>query len=63
MHGLKHRLFYGYPGRRPVGCDNESGKGDHPHISDREECCRFTTPERLIADFLADVRRARGGQQ
>lgn len=46
--------------RRLVGYDNEVGKGDHRHIGDVETAYRFTTPEQLVADFLADVRRARG---
>lgn len=28
-HGLKYSLFYGRPGVRMVGHDNERGKGDH----------------------------------
>ncbi|GMW05252.1 MAG: hypothetical protein AMXMBFR8_00490 [Nevskiales bacterium] len=59
-HRLKYRLFYGRPSRRLVGYDNEAGKGDHRHIGDVETAYRFTTPEQLVADFLADVRRARG---
>ena len=27
-HGLKYSLFYGRPGVREVGYDNERGKGD-----------------------------------
>jgi hypothetical protein len=37
--------------------DNEAGKGDHVHIGDRERPYRFVDPDRLVADFLADVRR------
>jgi hypothetical protein len=59
-HSLKYRLFYGFPGQRLVGYDNEVGKGDHRHVGNREERYRFTTPEQLVADFLFDVRRARG---
>ncbi len=59
-HRMKYRLFYGMRGRRLVGYDNETGKGDHRHIEDVEMSYRFTTPEQLVADFLADVRRARG---
>ena len=61
-HSLKYSLFYGRQGVRLVGYDNESGKGDHRHYSDREEACEWSGPRRLIADFLADVRRIRGGQ-
>jgi len=59
-HRLKYRLFYGYPGRRLVGYDNERKKGDHRHIGGREEPYRFTTVEALIEAFLADVKAARG---
>jgi len=56
---LKYSLFYGYPGRRVVSYDNERGKGDHRHRGDLEEPYTFTTVEQLVADFLADVRKAR----
>ena len=59
-HRLKYSLFYGWPGRRLVGYDNERGKSDHRHIQGREETYTFSTPEQLIEDFLVDVRRARG---
>ncbi len=57
---LKYSLFYGRPGLRLVGYDNELGKGDHRHIEGREEPYAFTTPEALIEDFLADVKKLRG---
>ena len=59
-HRLKYSLFYGYPGRRVVSYDNERGKGDHRHLGDLEEPYTFTTVEQMVADFLADVRKARG---
>lgn len=59
-HRLKCSLFYGMPGRRLVGYDNERGKGDHRHIQGKEDAYAFSTPEQLIEDFLADVRGARG---
>lgn len=58
-HGLKYRLFYGRPGHRVVAYDNERGKGDHRHVGGRESRYRFVSVEKLIADFLADVDRAR----
>jgi len=58
-HTFKYSLYYGRPGRRLVGYDNEAGKGDHRHYDGREEPYRFTTPEQLMADFLADVRALR----
>ena len=58
-HDLKYSLFYGYPGQRLVGYDNEPGKGDHRHLEREESPYRFSTVEKLIEDFLADVRRTR----
>ncbi len=59
-HQLKYSLFYGRPGMRLVGYDNERGKGDHRHFEGSEEPYSFTTPEALIEDFLADVKKLRG---
>ncbi len=61
-HKFKYSLFYGMEGRRFAGYDNERGKGDHRHSGDRQEPYDFTTVERLISDFLADVRGLRGEQ-
>lgn len=58
-HAFKYRMFYGFPGRRLVGYDNERGKGDHRHIDGREEPYDFRGWEALIDDFLADVARLR----
>ncbi len=58
-HSYKYRLYYGYPGKRVVGFDNERGKGDHLHLDGTEHPYGFTTAERLIDDFLAEVRRRR----
>ena len=63
MHELKYSLFYGYPGRRIVGFDNERGKGDHRHVEGEvEQPYTFTTVEALVADFLDAVRAAKGGR-
>jgi len=59
-HRFKYRLFFGRAGERIVGYDNERPKGDHRHVNGRELPYQFTTPEQLIADFLADVRQAGG---
>jgi hypothetical protein len=59
-HGLKYSLFYGRPGVREVGYDNERGKGDHRHFQGVETIYVFSTVERLMADFWADVRVLRG---
>ena len=58
-HRYKYRLYYGFPGRRVVGYDNETGKGDHRHLGDRELAYEFVSPEALVADFLAAVERRR----
>jgi hypothetical protein len=59
-HRFKYSLYYGYPGHRIVGYDNERGKGDHRHLGEVEKPYRFSTVEALIDDFLADVQRSRG---
>jgi hypothetical protein len=59
-HKLKYSLFYGFPGNRLVGYDNEPGKGDHRHFEGEEAAYTFSTVEKLMADFLADIRRLRG---
>jgi hypothetical protein len=59
-HRLKYSLFHGRPGVRLVGYDNERGRGDHRHLEGKEEAYVFSTPERLIEDFLPDVSRLRG---
>jgi hypothetical protein len=56
-HGLKYSLFYGRPGERIIGYDNEAGKGDHRHYRDREESYAFVSLEQLVADFETDVRK------
>jgi hypothetical protein len=60
-HGLKYRLFYGYPDRGLVRYDNERGKGDHRHYGGREESYSFVSVEQLVADFKEDIERLRGG--
>ncbi len=59
-HDLKYRLFYGRPGAREVGYDNERGKGDHRHFAGVEAPYAFTNAEQLMADFWSDVRALRG---
>ena len=61
-HGLKYSLFYGKPGERIIGYDNEAGKGDHRHYGNAEEIYVFVTLEKLIRDFWADVRKELGNE-
>jgi len=59
-HGLKYRLYYGLnDGTFIVRFDNESGKGDHKHVGGREEDYHFRNVETLVADFLAEIEKAR----
>ena len=59
-HGLKYSLFYGRPGLREVGYDNEPGKGDHRHVKGTETAYRFSSVEQLMTDFWSDVMTLRG---
>jgi len=56
-HAYKYRLAYVVEGKCVVRYDNETGKGGHRHFGRRETPYRFTTPERLIADFQHDIAR------
>jgi hypothetical protein len=57
VHPLKYRLVYVVGGQCVVRYDNEHGKGDHRHWEWTESPYAFTTPERLLDDFGADVAR------
>jgi hypothetical protein len=59
-HGLKYSLFYGRPGVREVGYDNERGKGDHRPFQGVEAPYTFNGVEQLMADFWRDVHALRG---
>lgn len=59
IHGLKYSLFYGRPGVREVGYDNERG---NRHFQGAETAYAFTSVERLVADFWSDVQTLRGGK-
>lgn len=57
-HGLKYRLHFGKSdGICLVRYDNEHGKGDHRHYGSLEESYVFATVEKLMSDFLEDVRK------
>ncbi len=58
-HLFKYRLFFGFPGTRVIGYDNERGKGDHRHRGEIEEPYAFVSPEQLFDDFAADIERWR----
>ena len=54
-HSFKYRLAYVVRGVCVLRFDNETGKGDHLHVGDRESVYTFSTPGRLLADFWAVV--------
>jgi hypothetical protein len=54
-HGFKYSLFFGRPGERLVGYDNERGKGDHKHIKGFEYPYSFSSIDQLFADFRRDI--------
>ena len=55
-HGLKYSLYFGKDGQRIVAYDNESGKGDHKHIRNKEMKYKFIDVEKLIEDFISDIK-------
>ena len=59
-HGLKYRLFYGYPWQSLVRYDNERGKGDHRHYLGDENDYDWKGLEQLLSDFEADINHIRG---
>lgn len=63
-HGIKYRLYFGdSDGNCLVRYDNESGKGDHKHIGDKEVSYKFSDIETLIRDFHDDIDRAGGSNE
>ena len=61
-HPFKYRIFYGRPGERLLGYDNERPKGDHRQQGGREQAYRFESPEELIYDLLPEVEERRAGR-
>lgn len=56
-HPFKYRLAYVVGGQCVLRYDNERGMGDHRHVDETESVYAFTTPEQLVADFDAEVKR------
>jgi len=55
---FKYRLAHVVGGRCVLRDDNERGKGDHRRTATDERPYRFQqSPDQLMRDFLADVRR------
>lgn len=56
-HKYKYRLALVAHGACILRYDNEAGKGDHRHSRGSEERYRFSTLDKLFADFERDIRR------
>jgi hypothetical protein len=54
-HRFKYRLALVHKGICVLRYDNETGKGDHRHIGQREESYAFSDAETLLADFWRNV--------
>lgn len=55
-HSYKYRLALVAYGKCVLRYDNETGKGDHRHARGSETRYRFSTLDKLFADFERDVR-------
>lgn len=55
-HGYQYRLAFVVRGDCALRYNNEAGKGDHLHRGGHEYPYQFIDPDRLVADFFADVR-------
>lgn len=56
-HAFKYRLAYVVAGECVVRYDNERGKGDHRHVGTLTTSYAFSTPDQLMADFNAEIKR------
>ncbi|MEK7702960.1 MAG: DUF6516 family protein [Nitrospirota bacterium] len=56
-HFFKYRLAYVVNEVCVLRYDNETGKGDHRHWGAKESVYKFSTPEKLLADFQRDIER------
>lgn len=57
VHTFKYRLALVVNEVCVLRYDNETGKGDHKHLGEREVPYTFTTLDQLVDDFWADVAR------
>ena len=56
-HQLKYRLAYVVAGECVVLYDNERGKGDHRHFGASQRPYKFSSTDKLLADFNLDIAR------
>ncbi len=57
QHSFKYRLAYVVNEVCVLRFDNETGKGDHRYVGNKESPYVFTTPEKLIANFQREIAR------
>ena len=57
FHSFKYRLAYVVNEVCVLRYDYGVGKSDHRHYGDVESRYKFTTPDKLIADFQTDIAR------
>jgi len=55
-HHYKYRLALVAHGECVLRYDNEAGKGGHIHRQESEHAYRFQSVDRLIQDFMKDVK-------
>jgi hypothetical protein len=58
-HDYKYRLALVAHGKCVLRYDNEAGKGGHIHRLEKEYAYRFRSVDRLIEDFMQDVKEWR----
>lgn len=56
-HSFKYRLAYVVDEVCVLRYDNEAGKGDHRHWNGVESTYKFSSPDKLLADFQSDIAR------
>lgn len=56
-HSFKYRLVYVVDEVCVLRYDNEAGKGDHRHWNGVESTYKFSSPDKLLADFQSDIAR------
>lgn len=59
-HDYKYRLALVVDEVCVLRFDNETGKGDHKHVGEREAPYAFTTLDQLVTDFWQAVENWRG---
>ncbi len=56
LHTIKYRLALIAEGTCVLRYDNEAGKGDHKHLGATEVSYVFESVDKLLADFMQDVK-------